>query len=276
MLRRKHKKMRKKGGGPGFFDKFSSGLETVKYGLGKGISTTQKGYSNAKIVANQAKSNYDAEINRAAVGGEKDVVFGRDYGKLKDTEFKKDTSPFARNNTGRGFSRNSYSKPNRKPILPSKPKIEEYKSIKEITLGGGRKRKTRRRKKRGGNDPTIGEIVFVKWPHDDSSYKYYTGKFMGRYKDAKWYKWAEWDEGTQAYKKTRGINFEIYPFVKILPEEVEAAQGLTELIDSNNQNVEDPPSGGGRRKRKTRRRRRKRKTRKKKRKKSRKTRRRRR
>ena len=274
MLRRKHKKMRKKRCGAGFFDKFSSGLETVKYGIGKGVSKTQEGYSNAKIAANQAKSNYDAEINRAAVGGEKDAVLGWDYDDFEDKEFRPYTSPFARINNSKGheFSRNSYSKPNRKPILPSKPK-ENYKSIKEITLGGGRKRKTRRRKKRGGNDPTIGEIVFVKWPHDDSSYKYYTGKFMGRYKNAKWYKWAEWDEGTQAYKKTRGINFEIYPFVKILPAEVVAAQGLTELIDSNNQNVEDPPSGGGRRKRKTRRRRRKRKTR---RKKSRKTRRRRR
>lgn len=276
MLRRKHKKMRKKRGGAGFFDKFSSGLATLNDSLKKGMSTTQKGYSNAKIAANQAKSNYDAQIKRVAVGGEKDVVPGWDYGKLEDTEFKKYTSPFARNNTGHEFSRNSYSKPNRKPILPSIPKKEEkYKSIKEITIGGGRKRKTRRRKKRGGNDPTIGEIVFVKWPHDDSSYKYYTGKFMGRYKDANWYKWAEWNAGTQAYKKTRGINFEIYPFVKILPAEVEAAEGLTELIDSNNQNVEDPPSGGGRRKRKTRRGRRKRKTRKKKRKKSRKTRRRR-
>jgi hypothetical protein len=269
--------MRKKRGGSVFSDRFKAGFKTVQYGLEEGISTTQRGYSNAKIGFDEAKKNYDAEINRAAVGGEKDAVLGWDYDKFEDEEFKKYTSPFARINNSKvhEFSRNSYSKPNRKPILPSKPK-ENYKSIKEITLGGGRKRKTRRRKKRGGDDPTIGEKVFVKWPHDDGSYKYYTGKFMGRYNNAKWYKWAEWDASTHKYKKTQGINFEIYPFVKILPEEVEAAQGLTELIDSNNQNVEDLPSGGGRRKRKTRRRRRKRKTRKKKRKKSRKTRRRRR
>ena len=286
MLRRKHKKMRKKRGGAsiageparaGFFDRFKAGFDTVKSGIGQGISTTQKGYSNVKMLGEQARKAHANEINRAAFGGENDPVLGWDYNNFEDKEFRKYTSPFARNNNSKGheFSRNSYSKPNMKPISQSIPKKEEnYKSEKEIFIGG-RKRKTRRRKKRGGNDPTIGEIVFVKWPHDDSSYKYYTGKFMGRYKDAKWYKWAEWDEGTQAYKKTRGINFEIYPFVKILPAEVVAAQGLTELIDSNNQNVEDPPSGGGRRKRKTRRRRRKRKTRKKKRKKSRKTRRRR-
>ena len=150
MLRRKHKKMRKKRGGSGFFDKFSSGLETVKFGIGEAASTTQRGYSNAKIAANQAKKNYDAEINRATVGGEKDPVLGWDYDNFEDEALKKYTSPFARNNNSEGheFSRNSYSKPNRKHILPPIPKKKNYKSIKEITLGGGRKRKTRRRRRK--------------------------------------------------------------------------------------------------------------------------------
>jgi hypothetical protein len=155
MLRRKHKKMRKKRGGSGFFDKFKSGFDTVKFGIGKGITKTQEGISNAKIAAKQTKSTYDAEINKAREGGEKDAVLGWDYDDFEDKEFRQYTSPFARNNNSKGheFSRNSYSKPNRKPILPSIPKKEEenYKSEKEIFIGG-RKRKTKRR--RGGKRKT--------------------------------------------------------------------------------------------------------------------------
>jgi len=242
MLRRKHK-MRKKRGGAGFFNKFKDGFNTVKTTFEQGAVKAQEGISNAKMLGEQARQAHANEINRAAVGGDIDPVLSFDYEKFENEEFGKYTSPLARrHNRGSEFSRNSYHKPIRKPILTSIPKNpEKLEAIKTVTFGGGRKRKTRRRKKRGGNDPTIGEKVFVKWPHDDGSYKYYIGKFMGRYKkDNKWYKWAEYDESTQAYKKTQGINFEIYPFVSILPAEVEAAQGLTELIDSNNQNVEDP------------------------------------
>lgn len=285
MLRRKYKKMRKKRGGSGsvgFFDKFKSGFDTVKSGIGKGLSKTQEGINKAKIEVSQAKENYDAEINKAREGGEysplaKKVLEGSVHKNIRkdpvgyvaaQQHWMKDTG------VPTTFDRN----PLFEPVHPKRKRQftpgTDSNIKRRIEFGGGRrKRKTRRRKKRGGNDPAIGEIVFVKWPHDDGSYKYYTGKFMGRYKEKTWYKWAEWDVSTKAYKKTQGINFKIYPFFKILPAEAEAAQGLTELINSNNKNVEDPPLGGGR-KRKTRRRR-KRKTHKKKRKKRRKTRRRR-
>lgn len=284
MLRRKYKKMRKKrGGSVGFFDKFKSGFDTVKSGIGKGLSKTQEGINKAKIGVREAKENYDAEINKAREGGEYSPLAKKVLEGSVNKNIRKDPVGYVAaqqhwmKDTGvpTTFDRN----PLFEPVKPKRKRqftLGTDSNIKRrIELDGGRrKRKTRRRKKRGGNDPTIGQFVFVKWPHDDGSYKYYIGQFMGRYKkDNKWYKWAEYDESTQTYKKTQGINFEIYPFVSILPAEVKAAQGLTELIDSNNQNVEDPPLGGGR-KRKTRRRR-KRKTHKKKRKKRRKTRRRR-
>ena len=84
MLRRKHKKMRKKRGGSGFFDKFTSGLETVKSGIGKGISKTQEGISNAKMLGEQARQAHANEINRAAVGGDKDPVLSFDYKKFEN------------------------------------------------------------------------------------------------------------------------------------------------------------------------------------------------
>ena len=283
MLRRKYKKMRKKRGGSGsvgFFDKFKSGFDTVKSGIGKGLSKTQEGINKAKIGVSKAKENYDAEINKAREGGEysplaKKVLEGSVHENIRkdpvgyvaaQQHWMKDTG------VPSTFDRN----PLFEPVHPKRKRKRQftpgtYSKIKRRIefRGGRRKRKTRRRKKRGGNDPAIGEIIFVKWPHDDGSRKYYIGKFMGRYKDNKWYKWAEWNEGTQTYRKNRGLLETTYPFSTTTPEEEIAAEGLTEIGAADTEVIE-----GGGRKRKTRRRR-KRKTHKKKRKKRRKTRRRR-
>ena len=155
MLRRKHKKMRnKRGGADSFFEKWKAGANKIKYATKTSLEKTKTGLKNAKVAANTAKREYDNQLNRDAVGGDKDPVLSFDYEKFADEEFGKYTSPLARkHNRGSEFSRNSEPKPIHKPILTSIPKKpEKLEAIETVTFGGRRKRKTKRR--RGGKRKT--------------------------------------------------------------------------------------------------------------------------
>jgi len=155
MLRRKHKKMRKKRGGSGFFDKFSSGLETVKSGIGKGVSKTQEGYSNAKIAANQAKKNYDAEINKAREGGEYSDLAKNIMNKSVNKNIRKDPVGFMsrqqREIADTGVTTTFDRNPLFEPVKPKRKRqfTDSNSTIKRKLFGGGRrKRKTRRRRRK--------------------------------------------------------------------------------------------------------------------------------
>ena len=82
MLRRKHKKMRNKRGGVSFFEKWKAGTNKLKYATKTGLEKTKTGLKNAKVAANIAKREYDNQLNREAVGGDKDPVLSFDYEKF--------------------------------------------------------------------------------------------------------------------------------------------------------------------------------------------------
>ena len=154
MLRRKHKKMRKKRGGSGFFDKFKSGLETVKIGIEEAASTTQRGYSNAQIAANQAKKNYDAEINKAREGGEYSDLAKNIMNKSVNKNIRKDPVGFMSRQQREIADTGVTTTFDRNPLFePVKPKIKRQftdsnSTKRKLFDGGRRKRKTRRRRRK--------------------------------------------------------------------------------------------------------------------------------
>ena len=156
MLRRKHKKMRKKRGGAGFFDKFSSGLETVKYGIGKGVSKTQEGYSKAKMLGEQARQAHANEINKAREGGEYSDLAKNIMNKSVNKSIRKDPVGFMsrqqREIADTGVTTTFDRNPLFEPVKPKRKRqftTDSNSTIKRKLFGGGRrKRKTRRRRRK--------------------------------------------------------------------------------------------------------------------------------
>tara|TARA_B110000444_G_scaffold65236_1_gene61098 strand:+ start:294 stop:818 length:525 start_codon:yes stop_codon:yes gene_type:complete len=155
MLRRKHKKMRKKRGGAGFFDKFKDGLNTVNGFARQGISKTQQGISNAKMLGEQARQAHANEINKAREGGEYSDLAKNIMNKSVNKSIRKDPVGFMsrqqREIADTGVTTTFDRNPLFEPVKPKRKRqfTDSNSTIKRKLFGGGRrKRKTRRRRRK--------------------------------------------------------------------------------------------------------------------------------